>query len=1022
MDFARYSINRPVNTWLIVLIFLVGGIAAFFDLGRLEDPEFTIKTAKVFTPYPGATALEVEEEVTDRLEIAVQQLKQLDEVKSKSSPGMSEVTVDILTKYDSRDLPQIWDELRRKLKDVESELPPGAGPIIINDDFGDVFGIYFAVIGDGHTYRDLKDYAKLLRKQLLLVDGVGKVEIAGDQQEQIFVEISLKRLGELGIPPQRLFDLLTTQNNVTSAGRAQVGDDLIAIEPTGTFSSVNQIANLLVNVGASDTLIRLGDIATIRRGLQEVPDHVIRFNGQKAITLGLSGKSGVNVVDLGARVDAKLAELEAITPIGITINPIFEQPKIVDNAVNEFVLSLGEAVAIVIVVLLLFMGLRPGIIIGAILFLSVTGTFIFMKIFGIDLQRVSLGALVIALGMLVDNAIVVAEGILIRIQKGEDSLKAASSVVFQTRWPLLGATIVGIVAFAPIGLSQDDTGEFTGSLFWVILISLLLSWVLAVLVTPLLCHKYFKPSKSGPRSDPYGHLIYRAYRGLLGKLIRARWLTVCVAILLLMAAGYGFTFVNQSFFPNSNTPIFFVDYWRAQGTDIRATDRDMAKIEDHILGLDDVVNVTTLVGHGATRFTLTYTQEQPNNSYGQFIVQVSDVSKIDGVLSKVEAYLASEFPQAEPKTNKLRIGPGRAAKIEARISGPDPAVLRGLSHRVQEIMFNDGGAKDLRDDWRQRELVARPVFSEAQARTTGISKHDLNEALRMAFQGFDVGIYREGDELIPIVVRAPDAERLNIGSISTVPIWSPIKQTPVPIGQVVSEFRTDSADTLVRRNDRIRTITPSANPISGKDGAASALFERLRPQIEAIDLPPGYFLEWGGEFEDSRDAQVALAKQLPVGFIAMIVIVVLLFGKVRQPLIIWLTVPLAIIGVTIGLLGTDGAFGFMALLGLLSLTGMLIKNAIVLIDQIDLEISEGKDPYLAVTDSAVSRVRPVCLAAFTTVLGMIPLLGDGFFVDMAVTIMGGLSFATVLTLLVVPVLYVIFFRIPSPIEPSVELN
>ncbi len=1009
MNIAQYSIKHKVITWMLVIILIGGGIFAFEYLGRLEDPEFTIKEAMIFTSYSGATAQEVETEVTEHIERAVQQLPQLKRVTSISKPGMSEVTAVIKDKYTKKDLPQIWDELRRKITDVQSKLPPGAGPSTVYDDYGEVFGMYFALTGEGFSYKELKDYADIIKRELLLVKGVGKVELSANRQQAVFVEISDARLSQLGISPDSIAKTLKSQNFVTYSGEVKVGDEYILINPTGTFSDVKQIGNILVSGSESKRLVHLDDVAKIVRGYIEVPEHLMRFNNQPAIGIGISIVSGGNVVKIGEDIAEKVKSLQGILPVGLKLNPVYLQPIVVNEAINGFLISLLEALAIVVVVLLLFMGLRVGILIGAILLLTVLGTFIFMYIFGIDLQRISLGALIIALGMLVDNAIVVTEGILVRIQKGEDGTQASSKVVKQTMWPLFGATAVGILAFAAIGLSPDSTGEYTRSLFQVILISLMLSWFLAITVSPMLCVLFIKPKPGKLVADPYQGWFYRIYRRFLLMCIRARWLTITAMLGLLALSIFGFGFVKQSFFPNSTTPVFLLDYWRAQGTDIRETEQDTKKLVKYVMTLKDVESVTSEIGQGAQRFMLVYTPEKPNSSYSQLVIRVKDYRDIDHVEKKIAQYLKENFPNSEPKFKRIRLGPGKDAKIEARFSGSNPTILRKLSNEAQAIMHQNPNAINIRDDWRQQVKVLQPIYSEAQARVTGITRPDLAQSLAKAFTGIQVGLYREGDTLLPIIMRPPENERLNVGTIYNLQIWSPNLKKFVPIGQVVSGFKTTWSNDRIARRNRRRTVTASTDP---KTGPASELLKQLRPKIEALKLPTGYKLEWGGEYEDSYDAQVALYKQLPVGILAMIIIVVLLFSKVRQPLIIWLCVPLAFIGVTAGLLITNNEFGFMALLGFLSLIGMLIKNAIVLIDQIDLEIDTGKDPFQAIIDSAVSRVRPVSLAAITTVLGMIPLLFDAFFVSMAVVIMFGLAFATVLTLIVVPVLYAIFFKIP----------
>jgi len=1010
MNIAEYSVTKKVTTWLLIILFLGGGLTALQEISRLEDPEFTIKEAKVYTYYPGATPQEVEREVTYHIENAVQQLQQLKRVESISQEGFSEVTVMIKDKYKKPDFPAIWDELRRKINDVQNQLPPGAKTSIVYDDFGDVFGLFYALTGDGYSYRELKDYADTLKEQLLLVPGVRKITIAGDQKEVAYLEVSRANMSKFGITHNQFANVLKSQNLVSNSGNVRVGDEYIRINPTVQLMSVQAIGDLLIS-GNSNALIRIKDVATVRRAYEEVPSNYIYFNGEPALTVGISMLSGENVVAVGERLQTRLNELQTVTPVGMQLTPIYDQPTIVDVSVSGFILNVALALVIVIVVLLLFMGLRTGLIIGAILLITVAGTVWFMNFYAIDLQRISLGALIIALGMLVDNAIVVAEGMLVRIKRGEDGVKAAGEVVSATMWPLLGGTIVGIVAFAAIGLSQDSTGEFANSLFWVILISLLLSWFTAVTMTPLLCVQFLKPDDPGKeQSDPYAGLLFRKYRGLLDTAIRFRWITIGIVLTLFASSLYGFGYVKQSFFPDSNTPMFFFDLWNVEGSDIRKTRDDILELDTYLHTLDGVVNSAVFVGGGATRFTLVYSPESPSSAYAQIIVITESLSDIARIEQKLLDYAAKNFPDTEPKTKPLRIGPGRDAKIEARIAGPDPIVLRQLSQKVQQIMANDGGAINIRDDWRQPVKVIRPIYNEKAARQLGITREDLSSALLTAFDGQQVGLFRDGIRLLPIIMLPPAIERNDVSAMRDIPVNSPILSTAVPVGQVVSSFKTEWADAKVKKRNRIYTIIPSCDPAQG---LATALFERIKPKIESLQLPPGYSLEWGGEYEDSRDANAAIGSSLPAGFLTMIVIVILLFGKIRQPLIIWLTVPLAVIGITAGLLSMNVAFGFMGLLGALSLVGLLIKNAIVLIDEIDMNIAAGKESYSAILDSAVSRMRPVMMAASTTILGMAPLLSDVFFLDMAVVIMFGLGFASVLTLIVVPVLYAIFFNIKA---------
>ncbi len=1018
MNPAKIALDQNIVTWVVIALMLFGGLQAYMNMSRLEDPEFTIKDAVVITPYPGASALEVEQEVTDRIEKALQEMGQLKEIFSSTSyRGLSVVQPRIQDKYDATKLPQVWDELRRKIGDVQSQLPPGAGPSIVNDDFGDVYGVFFGITGDGYSMAQLKQVGEFLRKELTLVQDVSRIDFYGVLPEVIFIEADRDRMAQLGVPPAAIVQELQARNLVANAGRVEVGTELITLEPTGIFTGVADFERLVLSSVSGTSQITLGDVATVRRGYQDPPMPLLRFDGKPAVGLGISTVAGGNVVTMGNALKVRMGELMEQIPVGIEFGVISMQSDAVTAAINSFVISLIEAILIVIVVLLLFMGLRSGLLIGFILLLTICGSFIFLANQGVVLERISLGALIIALGMLVDNAIVVVDGMLIAMAKGVKPRKAAIDVVGRTAMPLLGGTAIAILAFAAIGTSQDNTGEYTRSLYTVILVSLSLSWFTAVTVTPFLATIFLKvkPPKDDAPADPYDTKFYRSYRGLLAQAIGKRWITVLVVLAIFAASVVGFGTIEGSFFPASSRSQFLVDYWLPQGTSIHQTERDIKEIEQHVLGMEGVKHVSTTIGQGAIRFLLTYTPEKSNPAYAQLQVEVEKYKDIEQLKPAIQKHIEENYPESIPAVKRFINGPADPGAVQVKIVGNDPRELRRFSAEVKAIFSTHPDAFNIRTDWGDPVKVVRPILAKEQANLNGITRQDVALALKEGFEGVTVGVYREGIDLLPVISRAPAPARLDIASINNLQIWSPVAGRYIPLTQVVSGFETVLEDQVITRLNRRRAITVLCDP---EAGLATSILDHVQPQVEALDLPDGYSLEWWGEYRNSKNAQASLAAGMPLFILLMIVTVIVLFNSLKQTLVIWMVVPLAIVGVTIGLLGTGLPFNFLALLGFLSLTGMIIKNSIVLMDEINAQIGEGLSPYDAVLAAGTSRLRPVAMAAATTVLGMAPLFPDPFFNALAVTVAAGLTFATILTMVVLPVFYAVIFRVKTTGETT----
>jgi len=1006
MNLVDLSLRNKTTVLFFMFCLIVGGLFAYAKLGKLEDPTFTIKTAMVVTEYPGASAHEVDQQVTRVVERAVQAAEEVEKIKSLSMAGLSIIWVDVYEYNYTDKIQQLWDILRRRVADAQTELPPGAGPSVVRDDYNDVFGIFMTLSGEGFSYAELKHYAEYMKRELVLVPDVKRINLYGVRSESINITLSRSKCAGMGIAPSAIVQALQGQNQLLWAGALEIGDRRIRMAEQGSFRSLREIGKLII-AQPGDRQVRLEELAEVNRAYLEPPEPMMRFNGRPAIGLAIAASNGANVVEMGDAVQKRIDEMMPRLPIGLRLDGVYYQSEFVKGAIANFLSNLGQSVAIVLAVLLLSMGLRSGLIISANLILSILATLVVMLAWDIDLQRVSLSALIVVMGMIVDNAIVVADGSLVRLKRGEPRQKAIAEPAKQTALPLLGATIIAALAFMPIYLAPSNTGEYCASLFQVVAIALMASWLLAMSQTPVFCHYLLKVKLDKEEGNRFGGKIRQLYKKLLLAALRRRLLTLVLMAGFWAAGLAGFQFVPTAFFPDSDKAQFFIDYRLPEGSRIQSLSEDLRLAETHLATLPRVKNYATCLGASPPRFAASITPEPNNPAFGQIVVNVHDHREIDELIISLENWFARNLPQGEAHLTKYISGPKADYRVEARFTGPDPAILRGLAEKAKNIMQECDLAQSVTDDWKQRVLVRNADYSQKRGRAAGVGRQDLAYTLQGLTDGVPVTHFREQDKLIPVKVRLRGAGSDGLG---TSPVWG--RNGPsTTLGQIMGPESLSWEDPIVRRYNRSRVIRAQCDPVLGV--TPEELLNEIRDKIEAIPLPAGYSLEWEGEKELSDRDNASVNKYLPLALIIMIMLLVTLFNAIRQPLIIILTIPLATVGMSAGLLLSGQPFTFLAMLGSYSLIGMLIKNAVVLLDQMNTEKKQGKAPLEAVVDSSVSRMRPVVMASGTTILGMIPLASDAMFSPMSVTIMFGLAFATALTLIVVPVLYTLFFRIPT---------
>ena len=1010
MNLAEFAIKQRTFVLFFTVLSVIAGLYSYFDLGKLEDPSFTVKTAVVVTLYPGASAEEVEQQVTDTVETKLQEIATLNRLRSLSRPGMSMVFVDLKESLNSQALPQEWDLLRRKVSDMKLLLPSTAQISVVQDEFSEVYGMLFSIYSQDASPNELRQYAEELQRQIKTVDGIKKVELHGVQPRVVYIDIPDERLAQYGLSISQVWNQLNTQNTTFDAGRFATSNERIRIEQSSEFSSIEDIKDLMLKGGVSELgtgLIRLGDIADITMGYQEPAMTENRYNGVPAVTLAMSPVSGVNVVSLGDDINRIVSDFQKTLPLGVEIATVANQPNEVQKSIDNFVNNLLESVAIVFIVLSIFMGIKSATIVGSSLLLTILLTLIYMNLASIDLHRVSLGTFILALGMLVDNAIVITDMMIAKINRGIDRTEAAIESVKETATPLLGATVIAIMGASPVIFSKTDAAEFAGSVFLIIASSLLLSWFVAMTFTALMCWMFIKPSQKQEQTKE--SLYRKSVNWTVDNPIKA--LSTLLPLIAVTALAIPHIAIN--FIPQADRPILFLDYWLPNGAKVEQTSNDMKKIESWLLDQPEVVDLSTYVGAGAPRFSVTIEPEPFDPAYGQILINATDYESLSQLIARGDKWLAETFPEADPRFRGLKLATADKFSVEARFSGPDIEVLHQLSNQAKSILDAHPDTKYVRDDWRQQSKVLQPIINQEKSRQAGINRADIAFALKRASEGMPIGRMNLNDELVTIQVRGVDR---SLESLETLPVNSLLGLHSVPLGQVIDGFELTSEETMIWRRDRVKTITAQAGV--GRYTTPAAVRNDVKAQIEAIALPQGYSLEWGGEYYDEHKAVSDILKQLPKAMLLMVIILIAMFNGFKQPVIILTTLPLAATGATFSLLLLDKPFGFMALIGAVTLTGMIIKNGIVLMDQIELERRNGRSLSDSIKEATVNRTMAISMGALTTALGMIPLLTDLLFDQMAATIIGGLAAATVLSLFVMPALYQLFYRPKETVSVS----
>ena len=1012
MHLPVYSLENKKIIYFFLAIMLIGGIYSFFKLPKKEDSPFVIKQAVLVTQYPGATPQEVEKLITEPIEREIQSMSDVFQIKSESYFGMSKISIELQPTLAPDYMPVKWDELRRKVANIQPRLPSGASAINVSDDFGDVFGIYYALTADeGFTYDDMRDWAQKIKTELTPIQGVQKVYLFAEQTQVVNVRISVPKLANLGIDPNSIQQVLQTQNLLVNTGEIMTGTYQLRVRAEGTYKSIEDIRDqLIVTKGGGE--VRLGDIATIERGYMDPPSNLMRVDGKRAIGIGVATGAKDDVVAVGDAVAEHLKEMEQLFPIGMELKTIYPENQIANEANNGFILNLIESLLIVIVIIFLVMGSRAGMLVGSSLLFSVGGTLLIMLIWGVGLNRTSLAAFIIAMGMLVDNAIVVTDNAQVGIKRGLSRYQALVDGATKPQWALLGATFIAVCSFLPMYLAPASVAEIVKPLFIVLGVSLGLSWILALTQTTTFGNFILKEAKPGESKDPYDTKLYHKFENVLGRLIKRRYLTLTSVVATLFLSLFIMSIMPQSFFPIMNKPYFRADLIFPEGYGIDDVERNVIKIEEYLKNNDKIKSYSFTLGGSPVRYYLASSSIGPKPNFANVLIETKDAKDAQSEENKFYEYMVANYPDILTRSALFALSPVPDAAIEIGFVGDNIDTLVALTQRAQEIARKNDMVMEVRNSWGNKVPVWKPLYSQEKGLRLGITRQQMAYSLRSATNGVPLGEYREGDVFMPILLKDADRDSMNLNDIKTLPVYS-AKGRSVKVEQVIDDFSLDYEYSVVKRYNRQRYMMMQCEPKRGANTMAA--FSQLWQDIQQeVQVPEGYKLQYFGEQSEQDKGNKAIAANIPLMFGLIYLTLLFLFPKYyRKPVLIMCMLPLIFIGVVLGLLVFGKSLDFFAMLGLLGLIGMNIKNAIVLVDEIGLQLDSGLAPVNAVIEATKTRIVPVTMASGTTILGMLPLLGDAMFAGMAATIMGGLFVSTILTIFVLPVTYCIFFKIKS---------